>query len=149
SATDYDLGRMGAAYLDKDFVNLWVSDPAKRSEWNSGNQLRNDGVDIYKGKNNEYYVGKTENGEWLQYTINVKDGKPYTFNINYASNGPAKIRVEDTSGKHLGIIALQPTGGNEIWKTASLKGINLKKGENKIRIYFENEGVNLKGFEIK
>ncbi|MBL7881058.1 MAG: cellulase family glycosylhydrolase, partial [Chryseobacterium gambrini] len=37
-ATDYDLGRMGSAYSDKDFINLWVSDPAKRSEWNSGNQ---------------------------------------------------------------------------------------------------------------
>jgi hypothetical protein len=43
-ASEYDLGRMGSAYLDKDFINLWVSDPAKRSEWNSGQQMRNDGV---------------------------------------------------------------------------------------------------------
>jgi hypothetical protein len=44
---------------------------------------------------------------------------------------------------------LNSTGGNEIWKTVSTKGINLKKGENKIRIYFENDGVNLKYFEVK
>ncbi|WP_367117830.1 cellulase family glycosylhydrolase, partial [uncultured Chryseobacterium sp.] len=55
NATDYDLGRIGAAYSDKDFVNLWVSDPAKRSEWNSGNQLRNDGVDIYRTADGLYY----------------------------------------------------------------------------------------------
>ncbi|MFY7846000.1 cellulase family glycosylhydrolase [Chryseobacterium gambrini] len=148
-ATDYDLGRMGSAYSDKDFINLWVSDPAKRSEWNSGNQLRNDGVDIYRTKDNEYYVGKTESGEWLQYTINSKADKTYTFDIKYASENDAKIRIEDASGKLLTIVSLALTGGNEIWKTASAKGIHLKKGENKIRIYFENDGVNLNYFEVR
>jgi len=148
-ATDYDLGRMGSAYSDKDFINLWVSDPAKRSEWNSGNQLRNDGVDIYRTKDNEYYVGKTESGEWLQYTINSKADKTYTFDIKYASENDAKIRIEDASEKKLASISLASTGGNEIWKTASAKGIHLKKGENKIRIYFENDGVNLNYFEVK
>ncbi|WP_428069244.1 cellulase family glycosylhydrolase [Chryseobacterium gambrini] len=148
-ATDYDLGRMGSAYSDKDFINLWVSDPAKRSEWNSGNQLRNDGVDIYRTKDNEYYVGKTESGEWLQYTINSKADKTYTFDIKYASENDVKIRIEDASGKLLTTVSLALTGGNEIWKTASAKGIHLKKGENKIRIYFENDGVNLNYFEVR
>ncbi|WP_449397720.1 carbohydrate-binding protein [Chryseobacterium wanjuense] len=149
SATDYDLGRMGSAYSDKDFINLWVSDPAKRSEWNSGNQLRNDAVDIYKSKDNQYYVGKTETGEWLQYTINAKSDKTYTFDIKYASNNDAKIRIEDASGKQLASVSLSSTGGNETWKTATVKGINLKKGENKIRIIFENDGINLNDFEVK
>jgi hypothetical protein len=140
---------MGSAYLDKDYVNLWVSDPAKRSEWNSGNQLRNDGVDIYKTKNNQYYVGKTESGEWLQYTVNAKADKAYTFDLNYASNKPAKIRIEDAAGKQLSTVTLASTGGNENWKTVSVKGISLKKGDNKIRIYFENDGVNLNYFELK
>lgn len=148
-ATDYDLGRMGSAYSDKDFFNLWVSDPAKRSEWNSGNQLRNDGVDIYRTKDNEYYVGKTESGEWLQYTINSKADKTYTFDIKYASENDVKIRIEDASGKKLASVSLASTGGNEIWETASAKGIHLKKGENKIRIHFENDGVNLNYFEVK
>jgi len=148
-ATDYDLGRMGSAYSDKDFINLWVSDPAKRSEWNSGNQLRNDGVDIYRTKDNEYYVGKTESGEWLQYTINSKADKKYTFDIKYTSENDVKIRIEDASGKKLASVSLASTGGNEIWKTASAKGIHLKKGENKIRIYFENDGVNLNYFEVR
>ncbi|MDF2552255.1 MAG: glycosyl hydrolase family 5 [Chryseobacterium sp.] len=149
SAAEYDLGRMGSAYEDKDFINLWVSDEAKRSEWNSGNQLRNDGVDIYKSKDNQYYVGKTEAGEWLQYTINSKTEKNYTFDINYSSENDGKIRIENASGKQLTTVSLTSTGGNESWKTSSTKGINLKKGENKIRIYFENNGVNLNYFELK
>jgi len=149
SVTDYDLGRMGSAYEDKDFINLWVSDAAKRSEWNSGNQLRNDGVDIYKSKDDQYYVGKTETGEWLQYTINSNANKSYTFDIKYASESDGKIRIEDASGKQLATVSLTSTGGNESWKTSSTKGIKLKKGENKIRIYFENNGINLNYFELK
>jgi len=148
-ATDYDLGRIGAAYSDKDYINLWVSDPAKRSEWNSGNQLRNDGVDIYKTSDNLYYVGKTEAGEWLQYTINSKTDKIFNLNINYSSINNGKIRIEDASGKLLETVSLDSTGENESWKTASVKGISLKKGENKIRIIFESEGINLNYFELK
>jgi len=151
-ASEYDLGRIGSAYQDNDYVNLWVSDPAKRSEWNSGNQMRNDGVDIYlchDNITNKYYVGKTEKGEWLQYTINAKADKDYGFDLRYSSNNNAKIRIEDASGKQLATFSLNSTGGNEIWKTVSAKGLKLKKGENKIRIIFENNGINLNYFEVK
>jgi hypothetical protein len=150
--SEYDLGRMGSAYLDKDFINLWVSDPAKRSEWNSGQQMRNDGVDIYKCNDkitNQYYVGKTESGEWLQYTVQSKGDKNYTFDIRYASATDSKIRIETASGKVLATVSLASSGGNENWKTVSVKNISLQKGENSIRIFFENDGVNLNYFEVK
>ncbi|WP_089735810.1 carbohydrate-binding protein [Chryseobacterium jejuense] len=57
--------------------------------------------------------------------------------------------TEDSSGKLLANISLQATGKNENWATVSTKDIPLKKGENKIRVIFENEGVNLNYFEIK
>ncbi|MGX5685398.1 cellulase family glycosylhydrolase [Chryseobacterium cucumeris] len=151
-ASEYDLGRMGAAYLDKDFINLWVSDPAKRSEWNSGQQMRNDGVDIYQCNDkvtNQYYVGKTETGEWLQYTVQSKGDKSYSMDIRYSAANDAKIRIETASGKVLATVSLSSTGGNENWKTISAKNISLQKGENKIRIVFENDGVNLNYFELK
>ncbi|WP_333597076.1 cellulase family glycosylhydrolase [Chryseobacterium flavum] len=151
-ASDYDLGRMGSAYLDKDFINLWVSDPAKRSEWNSGQQMRNDGVDIYKCNDkvtNQYYVGKTETGEWLQYTVHAKEDKNYIFDIRYSSASTGKIRIETASKEVLASVSLNSTGGNESWKTISTPNIRLQKGENKIRIYFEEGGANLNYFEIK
>lgn len=151
-ASDYDLGRMGSAYLDKDFINLWVSDPAKRSEWNSGQQMRNDGVDIYKCNDkvtNQYYVGKTETGEWLQYTVHAKEDKNYIFDIRYSSASTGKIRIETASKEVLASVSLNSTGGNENWKTISTPNIRLQKGENKIRIYFEEGGANLNYFEIK
>ncbi|CAH0294133.1 cellulase family glycosylhydrolase [Chryseobacterium sp. Bi04] len=151
-ASDYDLGRMGAAYLDKDFINLWVSDPAKRSEWNSGQQMRNDGVDLYKCTDaitNQYYVGKTESGEWLQYTVTSKTDKNYTFSLRYSADSNSNIKIETASGKLLASVPLASSGGKENWKTVSVKNIHLQKGENKIRIFFENDGTNLNYFEIK
>jgi hypothetical protein len=59
--------------------------------------------------------------------INSKADKTYTFDIKYASEKDAKIRLEDASGKQLASVSLASTGGNEIWKTTSAKGIHLKK----------------------
>ncbi|WP_412850804.1 cellulase family glycosylhydrolase [Chryseobacterium sp. PMSZPI] len=151
-ASEYDLGRIGSAYLDKDFINLWVSDPAKRSEWNSGQQMRNDGVDIYTCNDkitNRYYIGKTETGEWLQYTIHSKTNRNYTVEIRYSGINSTNIRLEGASGKLLAKISLPATGKNENWNTIVANNIPLQKGENRIRIVFENDGANLNYFEIK
>ncbi len=65
-AADYDIGRSGTAYHDKDSADYWV-DTQKRTPWNSGYQYRNDGVDIQSCKDevsNGYSVGwiEPENG---------------------------------------------------------------------------------------
>lgn len=149
SAAEYDLGKIGFAYDDKDFINLWVSDPEKRSEWNSGNQLRNDGVDIYKTNNNIYYVGKTEKDEWLQYTIQSNTNRKYNISLQYSAVKDSEIILEDHNGKQITTIKLPSTGGYENWKTTSAKQINLIKGENKIRLKFANDGINLSYFELQ
>jgi len=149
-AYEYDLGRIGSAYSDKDFINLWASDPSKRSEWNSGQQLRNDGVDIYKGKNNTYYVGKIEDGEWIQYTVNSKQAKSTSIVVNYANATTAStIKLTDENGKTLGVLSLPATGGTENWKTATLQNIAIKKGENKLRFVFDKGDFNFQSFDIK
>ena len=148
-AYEYDLGRIGVAYQDNDFQNLWVSDPNKRSDWNSGNKLRNDGVDIYQGKDT-YYVGKTEAGEWLQYTINVSKAKKHHFTIKYANaSTPSTIEIQTSEGKVLGEMTLDSTNGLENWKEVTLKNIPLAKGKNPIRIIFKDGNINFHSFEIK
>lgn len=150
NAFEYDLGRINSAYSDTDFINLWVSDETKRSEWNSGQQLRNDGVDIYKSGNGEYYVGKIEDGEWLQFTLNSNAGRNSTLNIVYGNpQGNSVLKITDEKGKELAKIPLPETGGYEIWKTAAINSFPLHKGENKIRFVFEKGGFNFKNFEIK
>ena len=150
-ATEYDLGRFGSAYSDNDFQNVWVSS-GNRTEWNSGNKMRNDGVDIYAGKDkisNGYYVGKTEKGEWLQYTLNSNQAKKYKLSIRYNNDSAqaSELVIKTENGDDLGIIKLAPTGKG-IWKTVSVNNINLARGENKLRLYFEAGNANLNYFEL-
>jgi len=81
---NYDLGKDGFAYHDKlsedihDGNNKWA-------KWNNGNNYRNDGVDIGKD-GDEYYVGCTEAGEWLQYTLNVMEKGFHHLELLTAAN---------------------------------------------------------------
>lgn len=150
--TEYDLGPINEAYYDKDYQDLWVSDAAKKSDWNSGQKMRNDGVDIYTCKDaitNKYYVGKTESDEWLQYTLKSKKEQNYELTIRYSSPNLSKVRLVDENNKVLQTLDFPATGDNENWKTKTFKKINLKKGINKVRFVFENSGLNLNYYELR
>lgn len=150
-ATDYDLGRFGSAYSDNDFQNVWVS-TGNRTEWNSGNKMRNDGVDIYLCKDkitNKYFVGKTEKGEWLQYTLESAQARKYKASIRYSneSSQASELVIKTEDGDDLATVKLPPTGKG-IWKTVSVNNVTLVKGENKLRLYFEAGNANLNYFEL-
>lgn len=87
--------------------------------------MRNDGVDIYSNKDkvsNGYYVGKIEDGEWLNFTLkSVKPGK-YSLEIRYANaNGAGQLSVTDGKGQQIAKTELPSTGGDQIWKTIIIK----------------------------
>lgn len=151
-ATDYDLGLINQAYFDTDYQNLWVS-TTKRTEWNSGNQMRNDGVDIQKCNDkttNGYAVSYIQDGEWLQYTIDTNKSKTYDVTIRYSNNkSNGKVYLADQKGNKLTqTVSLAYTGGNSNWKTTSLGTITLKEGSNKVRIYFEKGDFNFNFLEF-
>ena len=77
-AVDYDLGINGVAYFDRDTANYRIS-TGKQSTGNFGGVYRNDGVDIYKDSLDpgKFYVGKIEDGEWMQYTVNMLETGRY------------------------------------------------------------------------
>lgn len=92
---------------------------------------------------------KTENGEWLQYTLTINLTKEYKLHIRYNNESAtsSKVSITDESGKILAQIDLPPT--DKEWKTISAQKINLSKGENKLRLYFEAGNANLNYFELK
>ncbi|MCT3760764.1 cellulase family glycosylhydrolase [Elizabethkingia anophelis] len=151
-ATEYDLGRIGAAYYDKDAINYRI-DTGEQVNWNSGDKMRNDGVDIYSNKDkvsNGYYVGKIEDGEWLNFTLkSVKPGK-YSLEIRYANaNGAGQLSVTDGKGQQIAKTELPSTGGDQIWKTIIIKNVNITKETDKIKLQFDKGGFNLNYIEFK
>ncbi|MEO7975949.1 cellulase family glycosylhydrolase [Flavobacterium sp.] len=143
-ATEYDLGANEHAYLDKDFVNYKV-DTGNSVEWNKGNSMRNDGVDILPCKDsgsNGYQISYIESGEWLQYTVKIPKEKIYNAAIRYSGNVEGKLNLE-INGKKSESVILPSTGGDDNWKSIFISGISLKSGTNKIKVIFETGGLNL------
>ncbi len=142
-ATDYDLGSNGFAYNDTSYAN-YRTDTGNSERWNTGNVLRNDGVDITTSadpKGNGYAVFDIKKGEWLQFTINAEKAGNYTLALRYANASETGILHLEKNGKKLGkTLDLPKTGSEPKYKTIALSGIPLEKGENKIRVVFDQGG---------
>lgn len=149
----YDLGGEGVAYHDSDIVN---NGSGKLNPVN-GNPLHefriNEGVDISYTKNrgiddnpyndvmpelNQLYVGWTEPGEWLKYSVNVKEAGDYTIGLMYTSNRGGDIEVITQDGVSSGPMPVQATYNDadtvawrqwHHWNKADILGkIHLKEG---------------------
>ncbi|HOI27432.1 MAG TPA: carbohydrate-binding protein [Paludibacteraceae bacterium] len=100
----YDVGGAGMAYSDNEAEN-------------KGGFMRKDEVDIVE-VNDGYGLGYTMAGEWLEYTVNVKETGVYSFEADVAQDG--------TSGAfHLSLdnvditdnISVPNTNGFDVYQT--------------------------------
>ena len=147
-AVDYDLGRIGHAYFDRDSGNYWVSTNT-RTEWNKGWLYRNDGVDIEAcpdSASNGYCVSWIEDDEWLQYSVFAEKDGVYNIAIRYAAKGPGSILKLITNGNEQTISL--PANASAPWQTINSKNISLKKGMNVIRLYAVKGGYSLNYLEF-
>jgi endoglucanase len=152
-ASEYDMGQIGKAYYDKDAANYHVSTGIDVA-WNSGNAMRNDGVDIAPCNDNisnGYQVMDIQNGEWLQYTISASKSVKGALYIRYSSDTTfGKIYVADSNGTKIApAITLPSTGGKTYWKTLKLANTKFAKGNTSIRLFFEKGGFQLNYLEFK
>ncbi|WP_242691517.1 cellulase family glycosylhydrolase [Desertivirga arenae] len=150
NAVDYDLGRSGLAYADKDTANYHISTGA-RSAGNKGNVYRNDGVDIRKSAAayESYYVSDIEDAEWLQYSVDVADEGTYSIKLRVASdNENAKISVLNGSNYLAKDLVIPKTGAAEKWDFIEMKKVKLGKGTNRLRIAAEKGGFNFSSIEL-
>jgi endoglucanase len=147
---DYDLGRNGFAYYDKDTANYYISG-GQRGGGNHGHTYRNDGVDVFADSTakESYYVGEIEAGEWLQYTVKVpKDGK-YTLKITAsAKNADGKISILLDGVAAQEKISVPNTGSLKKWQTFDVKGVSFKQGRRALKIAAETSGFNLKSIQF-
>jgi len=120
----YDFGGEGVAYHDNDNVNRGSG------EYNplNGTYLHvfriAEGVDISYTKGNDIdvtpynmvdpplnalYVGWTNPGEWMKYTVDVKKAGKYSVNLMYTSNKGGKISLSSNDKDISGPISILST----------------------------------------
>jgi endoglucanase len=148
-AVDYDLGRQGHAYSDSDHANYHVSTGGPRTVWNRGGAYRNDSVDIGVDPGGGYFVGWTEPGEWLQYTVTVSSSGLYTVTVEYAApshDGALSFWVdEEVSGAPF---PLPRTGGDHDWTTRTVASVRLPAGSQRLKVVVDQGGFNLKSLRF-
>lgn len=144
---DYDMGRDGYAYHDTVSGNYHV-DGGRRTAWNNGNWYRNDGVDIGNG-NGAPFVGWTEEGEWMQYTIDIPKEGLYNLELYSAAKetaGILSIEIDGTVANEQSQLPLTQGGTN--WQISNIENIRLPYGKIKLKILFNKGGSNLFKFKI-
>ncbi|MDP3442776.1 MAG: cellulase family glycosylhydrolase, partial [Ignavibacteria bacterium] len=150
AAVDYDLGRLNAAYFDKDYANYYISDGGERVVYNAGGAYRNDGVDIYKDETivgNSFFVDKIESGEWLTYTLDVQESANYALGFQLLpsnSTGEITVILNDSLIATLAIDAQQKERN---WTTFNMQA-QLEKGKVPLKIQFKQGGFAFKSIDF-
>jgi endoglucanase len=149
-AVDYDLGRNGFAYYDQDTADYHISS-GKNSAGNRGRVYRNDGVDIAVDSTakDKYYVNYIEDGEWLQYTIQVPKAGNYALKMNTAAlEGNAKVSVYVNEKLVMAKAAVPKTGSWYTFKTFDVTKVPLKAGKQVIKIRSDLGGYNFSYLQL-
>jgi uncharacterized repeat protein (TIGR01451 family) len=126
-AEDYDAGANGETYYDL-------------TPGNAGHRYRADDVDIGKW-GSVYYVGWTQAGEWLSYTVDVATTGWYTLEVRVASyyNGTGTFHVAfdgvDKTGPMTISIPIPPAK----WVVLT-RNVHLEAGQHEMGIVFDNQG---------
>ena len=99
---------------------------------------------------NGYQVSFIDDGEWMQYTINLKNAKTFDVDIRFSSETTEGILyLENESGVISDKITIPFSGGINKWKTITLKNVKFNQGINKVKVHFEKGGFNLNYFDFK
>ncbi len=137
-AEDFDNGGPNRAYYDT-------------TSGNSGNKYRLDeNVDIETTTDTGggYNVGWIGTGEWLEYTVNVKNPGRYTLNVRVAAQaagGSLRLRLGGTD--LTGAWTVPSTGAYQTWTTLS-KIVDLVPGQQILRFETITSSFNLNWIEF-
>jgi Carbohydrate binding module (family 6)/Family of unknown function (DUF6298) len=133
-AEDFDNGGRNIAYLDSDEVNI-------------KGEYRQTGVDIRRtgiSQPPEYIVAATQQGEWLEYTVDVLSTGSYQVEANVALNetqGTFHIETDqgiNTFKNITGPMKVVSTGGWDTFTNIKSQSFTLQKGKQVIRLVMDS-----------
>lgn len=91
-------------------------------------------------------IGWIAAGEWVNYTVDVKQAGIYNLQFRYAcgntaGGGPFSLSMD---GQQIGAnISVSSTGNWKTWASKSIENLALKSGKQTLRIFFNNGELNL------
>jgi endoglucanase len=144
AAADYDLGAPGIAYADQVEADYHTDTGGQRTEWNDGRTYRNDGVDIARGPDGSPYVSAFEQGEWMQYTLDVEAEGARGAMLVIAADGPATLAITLNDG----VPVTLSVGATNGWQAISVPPLPMLKGINRLKLAVVRGSLSLKAIRF-
>ena len=170
----YDLGGEGVAYHDNDAKNngsggLNPLDGKYLNEFRASEGVdisyTKDAADFWEGEavqppKDMLYVGWTDPGEWINYTVDVAEDGDYSLDILYTSNKGGELSL-DVNGKPLdkpiAIATTNDANDTTAWRqwhhwniAKDAATVKLSKGRNLLTVHIvKNGNMNLGVLEFK
>lgn len=130
-AVHYNNGGEGVGYQDLSAGNSF------------GKYIRNDSVDISDCTDGGFAITDNQSGEWYKYNTNVKIAGTYNIGLRYAAAvAGGQIRIWQGDTDLTGVVDIPATGGATTWRTLTIKGLNMIRGQQTIRVEIMNGGFN-------
>ena len=139
-AENFDTGADGIAYHDSN----------NEKEGDSASYRSDGGIDIVKG-NGGYAIGYTNIGEWMEYTVDVKEAGVYEYDVvassGVSNSGLSLSLISNGETTSLTPSLVVPQTGNNSWgKYVSLHGrlsVPLEAGKQVIRLNITGTSCNI------
>jgi hypothetical protein len=132
-AEDFDEGGEGVAYHDTDPENRETRQPPYRES----------GVDLEwrEDASGKFNLGWTRPGEWLIYTVEVREAGTYTIEMMVACNKRGgTFHLEFDGVDRTGPVEVPDTGGWTILKPFSKPGVTLPAGRFAMKLVLDKGG---------
>jgi len=128
---NFDNGGQNIAYFDSSPENL------------GGAYRPTEYIDMQNTTEGVAYIGWTDPGEWMKYSVNILSTGVYTLQARVASlNAVSSFRVE-IDGVTIATITAPNTGGYQVWQSVTVNNISLSAGYKEMRIYCLTGGFNI------
>lgn len=132
-AEDFDEGGEGVAYHDTDPQNQEKHQPSYRES----------GVDLEwrEDASGQFNLGWTRAGEWLVYTVDVRETGAYTIEMKVASQKKGgTFHLEFNGTDRTGPIEVPDTGSWKTLKPFSFPGVQLQSGRYAMKVVMDKAG---------
>ncbi len=111
-----------------------------------GNAYRQDGaVEIWKDAD-DYAVVQVEDGEWMNYTVQVPESRKYSVYVEYRADGKSSVNVASDQGTETGKTKLAPS---KVMNEAKAGEISLNAGACVIRLSIPKAGKGLRLYNLR